>query len=58
MLKIKKQYAGCYKVEGHSRDYPIYIERSSDDPKLWRCDGHWFGSLANAKACMFEELAA
>tara|TARA_R100001369_G_scaffold25277_1_gene46157 strand:- start:72 stop:254 length:183 start_codon:yes stop_codon:yes gene_type:complete len=58
MLKLKKQYAGCYKVEGHDRDYEIFIERSCDDPKYWRCDGHYFSILAEAKAFMFTELEA
>jgi len=58
MLKLKKQYAGSYKIIGHNRDYPIYIDRSDFDPKLWCCDGRWFSSLADAKACMFADLDA
>ena len=57
MLKLKRLYAGCYKIEGHSRDYQIEIYRSCDDPKTWRCEDRLFGSLSNAKAFMFEELS-
>jgi hypothetical protein len=57
MLKVSKMYAGCYRISGHYRDYPIYIERSCVDPKTWRCEDRLFGSLSNAKAFMFEELS-
>jgi len=57
MLKLKRSYKGCYKVEGHSRDYPIYIERSCEDLKLWSCDGHSFSRLSEAKAFIFSELS-
>jgi hypothetical protein len=56
MLKLKRLYEGCYKIEGHSRDYQIEIYRSCDDPKTWRCDGHSFSRLSDAKEFMFTEL--
>ena len=56
MLKLKKEYAGCYTVEGHNRDYLIFIERSCDVPNMWRCEGQYFGSLSEAKASIFSEL--
>ena len=55
MLKLKKQYAGCYKVEGHDRDYSIFIERSCDG-EGWTCDGLHYGRLSEAKASIFSEL--
>jgi hypothetical protein len=57
MLKLKRLYEGCYKIEGHSRDYEIEIYRSCDDPKMWRCDGQYFSRLSDAKAMMFEILS-
>ena len=58
MLKLKREFAGFYIIKGHRRDYEITISKSSDDPKSWRCDGHYFSSLADAKAFMFTELEA
>jgi hypothetical protein len=57
MLKLKREFAGFYIIKGHSRDYEITISKSCDDPKYWRCDGHYFSSLADAKAFMFVELS-
>jgi hypothetical protein len=56
MLKLKREYAGCYSVEGHNRDYFIFIERSCDVPDMWRCEGQYFCSLSEAKASIFSEL--
>jgi len=56
MLKLKRQYIGCYRIEGHNRDYHIEISRSCDDPKLWRCGDQYFSSLSDAKEILFEEL--
>ena len=57
MLKLKREFAGFYIIKGHSRDYEITISKSCDDPKCWTCDGHYFSSLADAKAFMFVELS-
>ena len=56
-LLIKREYAGSYVVEGHSREHTIYISRSVDFPKMWRSEGRWFSSLAEAKAEIFAELS-
>jgi|TARA_R100001460_G_scaffold47467_1_gene85225 hypothetical protein len=58
MLKLKKQYAGCYRIEGHNRDYDIDIYLSCDygSVKMWRCGDTYFESLAVAKDFLFEEL--
>jgi hypothetical protein len=57
MLKLKRQYEGCYRIEGHNRDYQIEIYRSSDDPKMWRCEDQYFSRLSDAKEIMFEILS-
>jgi|TARA_E500000178_G_scaffold338469_1_gene378844 hypothetical protein len=56
MLKLKREFAGFYIIKGHSRDYEITISKDVN-PKYWRCDGHYFSSLADAKAFMFVELS-
>lgn len=58
MLKLKRELAGFYIIKGHNRGYEITITKSCDDPKYWVCDGHYFSSLADAKAFMFVELSA
>lgn len=56
MLTLKRQYQGCYRIEGHSRDYQIEIYRSCDEPGVWRCDDFRFTCLADAKEFMFSTL--
>jgi len=57
MLTLKRNFAGSYKIEGHNRGHVISIDRSCDEPKMWRCEGRYFSSLSNAKAFMFTELS-
>ena len=56
-LSIKRNYEGSYTIKGHNRDYEITIERSCDDPKVWRCEDLYFSRLSEAKEYMFQELS-